>query len=627
MLKTRQSIITTILLLLTCVGYAQLMEKPLPYSPKKSHSPTKSRVKEVQGINGHHAEILPFWDDFSNTQYTPDSSKWVGSSGVKVSHSLGIAPPSIGTVVFDGVDSQGAPYNTGSIGNGPADSLTSTLLDLSALPTSQANSVYLSFFWQLKGNGEQPDREDSLALQFKNESGEWSTFWSVTGSTNNEIPTFRQEIVQIPSDLHHDHFQFRFVSFTNLSGAFDTWLVDYIYMNANRHSGDTAYVDRAIANHPTSLISPYTAMPTEQFFINPVDYLIATPLEVYNLNTFIHAIQHSAVVRDTLSNSLIQVLNDETASGSLAIPFGTSTYVSAIPNPVNFPTDVDALHLETTYSIKTGDDFFAEVNGTDTVFNQKIDYRSNDTVRSITVIDDYFAYDDHEPDFAAGINQNGGKLAYQFVAETRALLTHVDINFPFTQQAGQPIEVMVWESLNDHADSAMFQGTYSVLAPSEIGALSAYELDTPIFVQDTFYIGFEQGTNEFLGVGLDKNTDSGDKMFFNVDGTWRQNEYVQGSFLMRPRFDKTIAANFIPDNTSNVTAPGIFPNPSQGVISIRGAFDQMKVYDHRGLKVSFSMTHENDQTNIDLSGNPKGIYLLQVLDNGKLLFTKRLIID
>ena len=626
LLKTRHSILTIAFLLLTSHLYAQLIERPLPYTPKKTVK--KTGEKDIPGVNDHHDELLPFWDDFSNGQFTPDPDKWVNASNVRVSYSLGIAPPSLGTAVFDGVDAQGTPYNTGSLGSGLADSLTSIPLDLSSIPASLRNSVYLSFFWQLKGNGEQPDPEDSLTLQFKNASGEWATFWSVTGTTSETTPAFRQEIIRVPDDWHHGDFQFRFVSYANLSGAFDTWLVDYIYMNTNRHPGDTVYLDRAIANKPPSLISPYTAMPTEQFFADPTSYLIATPLEVYNLNAFINSILHSAVVRDTLSNNLVQVLNNETSSGSLAVPFATSAYLSNILNPNNLDPNADAFVLETTYSINAGDGFLVEINGNDTVFNQKVDYRDNDTVKSITVINDYLAYDDHEPDFAAGINQNGGQLAYQFVAGTQALLTHIDIHFPFTQQAGQPIELMVWKQLGDslRSDSVMFRGNYSVQASTEIGATNAYVLDTPIFVQDTFYIGFEQGTNEFLGVGLDKNTDSGEKLFFNVDGNWRQNEFVQGSLLMRPRFDKTIAATFTPENNGNTIVPPVFPNPSRGVIRIQGIFRQMEIYDHRGLKVPFSITHTNDQTHIDLSKNPKGIYLLRIMENGAR-FTKRLIIN
>ena len=233
---------------------------------------------------------------------------------------------------------------------------------------------------------------------------------------------------------------------------------------------------------------------------------------------------------------------------------------------MNIDRNADSLLLETSYFINSGDNFFIEaINpGVDTTFSTSVDFRINDTVRVVTVIDDYFAYDDGDPDFAAGINQAGGQLAYQYYVETRALLTHIDINFPFAQQAGEPISIYVWSKLDNDPTSILFQDPFSVLRPEEIGGLRAYQLDTPVFVQDTFYIGFQQATNEFLAVGLDKNQDSGDRMFFNVSGEWKQNKSVDGSFLMRPRFDKEIAANFVPPTGELTPEVNVYPNPSDG---------------------------------------------------------------
>ena len=58
-------------------------------------------------------------------------------------------------------------------------------------------------------------------------------------------------------------------------------------------------------------------------------------------------------------------------------------------------------------------------------------------------------------------------------------------------------------------------------------------------VEDTFYVGFKQNNNNFLPVGLDKNTNSSNKIFYKVDGMWNQNTVINGSLIIRPVFGKT----------------------------------------------------------------------------------------
>ena len=619
------------LLLFSFNGFSQILEKPLPNHAPKSKPSTQSSVTLTS--ENEETLSLPFWDDFSQATVIPSTDKWIGGQHVRISNGTGIAAPTINAAVFDGVDVNGIPYNPTSLLNGATDSLTSCAinLDLGFDRVGQRDSVYLSFFWQVNGVGELPDTEDSLIVQFKLPDGSWQTRWSQTGGTDNEFGEFRQELIQVTPEFFHDSFQFRFRSFSRLAGAFDTWLIDYVYVNDSRFAGDIAYPDRALTRKPSFLIGPYTAMPTEQFFANPGEYVQETTAEFLNLNDAFQPVQYSAIVRDVVTGDIVEVLNDETVASPLPGAFERITFTSPAMDPSLLDGDADSTVLETQYFIRSGDNFFIDRirANNDTLFIESIDYRINDTVRITTRIDDYFAYDDGEPDFAAGINQAGGKLAYRFVAEERALLTHIDINFPFVQQTGEPIELMVWKEIevDGREDSVLFQDPFSVRRTDFIGELEAYQLDTPIFVQDTFYIGFSQATNEFLAVGLDKNTDTGDQMFFNVDGNWRSNEFVRGSFLMRPRFDKEIAANFNPgDVGGGVARLDIYPNPTSGLIRIQGPLDDLKVFDSYGKQTLFRLEEELDGYVLDLSLNKKGIYLLRVVRNGQTL-TKRIILE
>lgn len=615
--------LTILLWVLGSVALGQIQERPLPL--KSNNKPNSVPFATQQG---QAVLTLPFWDDFSTSGLIPDSDKWVNSENVRISNGIGKNAPSLNVAVFDGVTASGSPYNATSLINGATDSLISQVIDLSNLPIEQRDSVYLSFFWQINGNGELPDSEDSLVLQFKEPSGVWQSVWNQTGGVDNESEEFQQVLVKVERALFHNEFQFRFRSYSRLAGPFDTWLVDYIYLNDSRHANDIAYLDRSLTRKPSFLTAPYAAMPTEQFFAYPGKYLVDTDAEFLNLNSFFQPVQFSTIVRDVVNDVELERMNDDQVANPLPGAFERRSFTSDPLSANNIDRGADSLLLETSYFINSGDNFFIEsINpGVDTVFSTNIDYRINDTVKVVTVIDDYFAYDDGDPDFAAGINQAGGQLAYQYFAETNALLTHVDINFPFVQQTGEPISIFVWSKLDNDPQSILFQDPYSVLRPDEIGDLRAYRLDTPIFVQDTFYIGFQQATNEFLAVGLDKNQDSGDKMFFNVSGEWRPNETVNGSFLMRPRFDKEIAVNFVPAGEAAPSEVKVYPNPSNGEFYIAGEVAELKIFDNWAQAKTIRVREERNGVWVDLSSNKKGIYLLKFLRQGKVV-TKRVILN
>lgn len=623
-----QKIFSILFLLFAFISKAQIIERPLPN--------TKTNIKSISirataGTQQSQAGIsLPFWDDFSRSGITPSPQLWVNSENVRISSSIGKSAPTLNVAVFDGVDASGRPYNPTSLLNGATDSLVSVPIDLSVLPASQRDSVYFSFFWQATGRGELPDQQDSIVVQFKRPDGSWQSIWRQEGGIDNQSEQFNQVILKVNSSFFHDNFQFRFRSYTRLAGAFDTWLIDYIYLNDSRRARDNAYVDRALTRRPSFLISPYSAMPTEQFFTDPSKYLSETNTEFYNLNDFFQPIQFTTTVKELGTNRALETLNDETVANPPPGPFARRQFTSPALNPTNLDNALDSLWLETTYYLNSGDNFFIESISTsrDTTFSRQLDYRVNDTVKVITKIQDYFAYDDGDPDFAAGINQNGGKLAYEFFAEQRALLTHVDINFPFAQQAGQPIEIFVWSNIEEEGpgEEVLFQNPFSIIRPVNIGDLTTYQLDTPVFVQDVFYIGFQQATNEFLAVGLDKNEDSGDKMLFNVDGTWRRNENVQGSFLMRPRFDKEIADNFVPGTRAEAVTLDVFPNPSAGEFNIIGQVDSIQLFDTWGKETKFKIEETEHGLRILFGENQKGIYLLRVVKEGKTI-TKRLILN
>ena len=137
-------------------GYAQLVEKELPNVNYSSARLAKQN---------NHTITLPFWDDFSTSTGLVDTTWWTQQSQAQViiKTGIGIDPPSVGVATFDGIDASGIPYLPTPT-DGGVDSLVSQYIDLTQVPTSLRNSVYLSFFYQYKGLGEAPEHEDQDSL-------------------------------------------------------------------------------------------------------------------------------------------------------------------------------------------------------------------------------------------------------------------------------------------------------------------------------------------------------------------------------------------------------------------------------------------------------------------------------
>ena len=632
-----------VILLLTAQGHslAQQVRKQDDTVWKVYPLPGPDQIIKKARIASSDTLSLPFWDDFSNADsgspennsYSPSSDLWApGSETVRINNGLDINPPSVGIATFDGVDADGKPYSNIDTETGLADSLVSKAIDLSTVPVTERESVWLSFFWQQFGRGEFPDEEDSIRLQFKNVQNQWHTIWSRAGGDTLATEQFQQEMIQLLNPGYfHSAFQFRFQSFNRLSGAFDTWNIDYIYLNSGRSASNTAYPDRALTSLPTSPLGQYTAVPMEQFRFLPERYMAAPEVGFYNLNVQLQPVRFTALLRNRETGQIIQTLNDDIALSPIPAGFDRRSIQADTFNPELIGSNLDSLQIETEFHITSGDNFLIEdIQAGDTIFARNVDFRVNDTVRATFVLDDYFAYDDGEAEFGVELNLNGGKVAYQFVAPQEDLLTHLDIYFPPLQRNQQsvPIRLIVWETLTDSLGNEVVLRSEQAQA-SSVGFLDSFtrfELSSPVVVEDTFYVGYEQQGETFLAVGFDKNNDTSDKIFFNVAGAWDQNEELAGSLMMRPVFDrerKDIVLS-VEDNKFEKEPLRIYPNPTTGFFRVSQPFDQLLISDIRGQQLHTipGSSTANDSIQLNL---PMGIYLLRFMVDGESISRKLII--
>ncbi|MEM8893987.1 MAG: T9SS type A sorting domain-containing protein [Bacteroidota bacterium] len=545
---------------------------------------------------------LPFWDDFSGNSTLPDSAKWQGQD-TRISRTLGIRPPTIGVAVFDGVTVSGAPHNPSTQFVGSADSLSSKFIDLSGIAESQKASTWISFFWQLRGNGEIPESEDSLRLQFYDEEGNWSTVWSITGGLDNQKDDFEQVLIQLNrQEYFHSGFRFRFQSFNRLTGPFDTFLIDYVYLNDGRSVLDNVYFDRALTTLPSFTLDGYSGIPMKQFRNNPQNFVVAPFVGFYNLDNQIQPIAYNAFVSNSVTGEIIDVLNSETVVNPVPEGLQRRVFTANSPTTGRWPLDQDSLFLSTSFFITSGDDIIDGIN-----------YRVNDTIQSSLVLHDYYAYDDGTAEFAAGINQSRGQLALQYFAPESDFLTGIDIYFPqiFPISNGQAIELQVMTDLTGEVGTLLAKQSFSVQYGQAIDEFVSYRFEAPVLVQDTFFISMTQFTDNFIGIGLDKNTDTGERIYANVTGEWEQNTRVPGSLMMRPKFD-VISPTVTAIPTELIESINIFPNPTHGRITVQSrGFESITL-----LNIAGQELHKIDRPSanevISLSGLPSGMYLVKL---------------
>ena len=562
--------------------------------------PSKVSAEELAPSSRQvNSGTLPFWDDFSNGI---QKSKWE-AKGASYTETIGNKAPSIGMVLFDGVDESGKSYSLQEKDQGEGDYLSSIPLDLSGIPAAQQPTVYLSFYWQAGGKGEVPDNNDRLTLQILTPSGTWLTVWEKRGGTTVDRNRFIQETLAIRPEWQHANFQFRFFSNGRQSGPFDSWLLDYIYLNSRRSSTDLSYPDRALTQRTTVRLGDFGAYPWELLQKNQKGKWSTAKSEFQNLENRFKAMEYSVTLRDSTGVNLLPI-NSTTPFNPVPNALERRTIVSRSFTEIPLPAKPTEVVFE--MALITGDGFYTEVNGSDTIRYSQVDFRSNDRVSSRFAIRDYFAYDQGKADYAAGINQRSGQIAVEYTTPEPVFLKGISIDFSNARQVNQVLDLVVWSALDK-------KPLYSkeVVIPAKVKGqeIHYFPLEEAVAVSGTFFVGFTQFTNDFLQVGLDKSNDFSGRIFYNVGGGWVQNKEVSGSLLIRPHVILTGKAGGSIDTSTSLR---IYPNPTVNEVQVEGEFSSLQVLDSFGREVFPARVPSAKGEILNFEDQHPGLYLIYV---------------
>ena len=257
---------------------------------------------------------LPFFDDFSRETIFPNMERWQDKD-VFVNFDYGTDPPSVGVATFDVLDATGHINDHANTFSFVADHLTSRPINLD-FPVG--SGIFLSFYYQPKGNGDPPQIEDSLKLEFYSPlDTAWITVWSAPGDTLpfDTLRVFKQAMIPIdePRFLVKG-FQFRFYNLASLSNYKDDpgritncdhWNIDYVMLDKNRFPEDTIPHDVVISKPLKSLLKNFEAMPWKQFrkvYLSEMGSFL--PLVYTNLDSITRNVTRNFEIFDVYQNML-----------------------------------------------------------------------------------------------------------------------------------------------------------------------------------------------------------------------------------------------------------------------------------------------------------------------------------
>ncbi len=628
-----------------------------PGSPGVAREDPSARTKQTTPLS------LPFFDDFSKPfkGISPDTLLWENSSSVWVNDGMAIHPPTINVATFDGLNAGGMPYNPNEILlTGYTDTLTSQPIDLSeaAVAFPERSSVYLSFLYQWQGNLEPPDEKDHLELSFKTAEEQWETVMEIFPKDHADPTVFYDTIIPIVGDqFFHDTFQFRIRAFGRLSGPFDVWHVDYVYLNKGRDMNDLSFPDRALSTLPGPLFGKYRSIPRHHFFSN--DQMTPPTFEIQNMKNGPASInfrtegyfksfnrqegigfpEHEVVISKATPINIID--NVLLAKEHKTIRMDTLPDIS---DPLQFPQDpgIDSTIIRLTVALQTRDNIpfnytppvEPDSTGDYTKNYIPIRFTANDTVTVDYVLSDYLAYDDGVAEYAAGLIEAGNLVAYEFDLDTAYALKQdtliaFDVYFPpYAVTSNQSLDFYIY---HEDKDNPGFPGEQWLrIAQRRVNRVGLNEFQRIQFLpailinEKKFYIGWQHPPSGKAMVGLDMSNDTGDKIFVNTNGFWYQNEDVKGSLMLRPVFGSGIV-----DRVVGVEEPetpvGVYPNPNSGRFSIDGDITGIAVYSLTGQLIPHQSVVHDQRTDVTLQTTVPGLYVLRYRQNGTIRSVKVLV--
>jgi hypothetical protein len=252
------------------------------------------------------------------------------------------------------------------------------------------------------------------------------------------------------------------------------------------------------------------------------------------------------------------------------------------------------------------------------------DNKWNDTLYYQQEFNSSFSYDDGVAESAYGINVSGAKLACQFKLNRPDTLRAIQMYFPQMLDSVNhiPFKLTVWNNNGGEPGSIIHQQEVYPEHTKD-GKFHYYYLDSVFQIIGTFYVGWEQQTNDLLNIGLDKNKLANQYMFYNVGSGWNNSIYP-GSWMIRPIVSmEEVSLTQINETRYDFL---IYPNPTQEELTIISGSGNnvVSIYNLRGILVK-QLYVSDAESKINITDLAIGMYVIEINNNGNSSFQKFII--
>ncbi len=622
MMPLKNKLLIVFALILSGAGYSVAQDERM--EPLSTNPVLKNAWKELENSPATRVAAsvdtvdLPFFDDFSDYKVWPAANRWTDSSAF-VNLNFPMNPPTLGAVTFDGLNLHGNPYDNSNVNAaGLCDELTSVPINLfsdaNGLPYNTSDSIFLVFYYQRKGRGDNPEAADSLVVQFFDQASlTWNSVMQLTGSASGDT-VFNKVKISINDTLYRKKgFKFRFRNYGSKTGMLDLWHVDYVSLNKFLPSAYEDIRDYAYVNEGVSLLNNYSAIPWKHF-------------------SFLSTAQQQAYVKPSAALT-IRNNNDPNPfpikiTGNCYDQYGALTNIVGGPGLNNIVVPFNSnlappasLNLNSFFTdITTGENapFTIVYDIGQTSGIPVDDFHANDTLRYVQDFSNYYAYDDGTAELGYGINGVGAALAYKFQVLKQDTLRAVKIFFAQlgTSVTNQIFKLAIWGGNNAPVGPPLYeQFNLTPNYSDSINGFYTYLTDPVSIPAGTWFIGFVQNNAVLLNLGLDTNTPADpSRKLINTTGNWA-NSQLPGMWMIRPVFSATP----IDVGVSEKPVSGgltVFPVPTDGILNLETDFPseerlKLTIYDLAGRTLSNDMPFTRQ---LDLGSYPNGCYFIEVKD-------------
>jgi len=601
---------------------AQESESDLRYNLQQMKQASLEREMEQRQTRGGSLP-LPFSDDFSryslptsNPEIPVEWQLWE-EDYVYLNNHHPLNPPTIGVATFDGLNRDGYPYNFDfPDAYGPADTLTSLPVNLA--PYGPDDNVYLSFFYQPEGRGNDPQPEDSLLVEFFSPDDDaWFHIWSVPGS---ELVDFQQVFLKVEQPwFFRDGFRFRFRNYSTLSGNVDHWHIDYVFLDQNIDPATFELIDVGFVHPVSSLLQVYSAAPWTHFTSDPESHMLGSVQALQgNLNADRNIssgfrVSYNGISQGDFPNLYLNTSGNGFSQFNCTLPVLQSPPQFAFDSAVN---DTCASFDVSLYTNTTPDQ-----------------NRNNDTLRFKQDFSNYYAYDDGSAERAYAVNEAGSRVAMRYVTWEPDTLYGLQIHFApvFDNHENENFLLRIWADNGGNPGGELienFEFNSPIYYDDGYNIFTYYPFDEPVYVSGSFFVGWVQDSDAKLNVGNDKNTNGNFGNLYYALGTtgpWVASG-VSGSVMIRPVFR---AGKSNPpvgvEQFRGMERLRVHPNPAESFMHLQWeAFRtsaDVEVIDMSGRQV-MTATMSGYGGQLDIAFLSSGLYIVQVSDRSGRIFAR-----